>query len=228
MLQSLSILIPAYNVDRSICDVVDNAYTVGKKITNNLEIIALDDASVDQTSSLLSKLQKKYRCLRVFHHAANRGYGVTIKELYTKGSKQWLFSLPSDNQFDAQELYKLVPLTSKADVILGRRLKRHDSPRRLIQSRVYNFLLNVFFGLSIHDVNTIRLMKRDVIKSVSLMSNTAFVDAELAIKAKRKGFWIIEVPITHKKRHENGATGGKILTTILPTIADMLRTLAFH
>jgi len=221
-LSSVSILIPCYNVALTVDSVVNDAYTTGKKATNHLEIIALDDASRDTTLHQLLSLQKTIPCLRIIRHAINQGYGKTIKELYYAAKNDWLFSLPSDNQFDARELFKLLPLTLRADMILGQRILRKDTERRLIQSKTYNALLNLMFGLSIHDVNTIRLMKRQVIQSVKLFSDSAFVDAELAIRAKRKGFRIVEIPVIHKMRKDSGATGGNFRKTILPTINDML------
>ena len=222
-LSSVSILIPCYNVALTVDSVVNDAYTTGKKATNHLEIIALDDASRDTTLHQLLSLQKTIPCLRIIRHAINQGYGKTIKELYYAAKNDWLFSLPSDNQFDARELFKLLPLTPRADMILGQRVLRRDTGRRLVQSKTYNALLNLMFGLPIHDVNTIRLMKRQVIQSVKLVSDSAFVDAELAIRAKRKGFRIVETPVIHKMRKDGGATGGNIRKTILPTIYDMFR-----
>ncbi|MCX6791715.1 MAG: hypothetical protein NT149_01610, partial [Candidatus Gottesmanbacteria bacterium] len=81
--------------------------------------------------------------------------------------------------------------------------------------------LRLLFGLAIHDINSVRLMKTSVMKSVHLTTSSAFVDAELVIRAKRAGLRIMEIPIEHRSRAGLGASGGK-LTTILPTIRDMI------
>lgn len=70
-------------------------------------------------------------------------------------------------------------------------------------------------------------MKRQVIQSVKLVSDSAFVDAELAIRAKRKGYRIVEIPVIHKMRADSGATGGNFRKTILPTIYDTI-TMVFR
>ncbi len=223
MKPTLSILIPAYNVENTIEFVVTHAYAVGRKVASKLEILVVNDASIDNTGVILKNLRKRFPPLRIITHKQNEGYGKTIKELYTSGKYDWLFSFPGDDQFEATELLKLLPAAAHADMILGWRNNRHDPTLRLLQSKIYNGLLNVFFSLKLHDVNTIRLMKRSLIKSIFLQSNTAFVDAELAIKTKRKGFHIAEVAIAHKYRHAKGATGGKFFKTIYPTIIDMIR-----
>ncbi|HUD19819.1 MAG TPA: glycosyltransferase family 2 protein [Patescibacteria group bacterium] len=222
-LSSLSILIPAYNVEHTINKVVTDAHAVGKQVTDNLEIIVTDDASGDATGKQLLHLKQTVPHLRIITHKINRGYGKTIKELYQLGRREWLFSLPGDDQFDAKELMALLPETKHADMILGWREKRQDSLRRLIQSKTYNAILNILFHLNVHDVNTIRLMKRSVVHSIPLNSDTAFVDAELAIRLQKKKLKIIEIPIHHKMRKDTGATGGKFIITIYPTIIDIIR-----
>jgi glycosyltransferase involved in cell wall biosynthesis len=222
-LSSVSILIPCYNVQETIEGVITEALDMGNKNAQKIEIIALDDASTDSTLSILRGLQRKIPTLSILVHTHNKGYGAAIKTLYHKGKYAWLFSLPGDGQFSAKELLKLIPLSYHADMILGWRKNRHDTTIRRVQSKIYNGLLHMLFGVSVHDVNTIRLVKRSLIQSISLVSSSAFVDAELTIKAKQQGYRIQERAITHKKRQSKGATGGKVFKTIIPTIVDMVR-----
>jgi hypothetical protein len=65
-------------------------------------------------------------------------------------------------------------------------------------------------------------MKKSVFDRISLSSHSAFVDAELAIRAKIKGMVIREVPVFHKIRKDSGGSGGNFFKTILPTIIDMV------
>jgi glycosyltransferase involved in cell wall biosynthesis len=222
---SLSVLIPCYNVAGTVESVVRDAYTVADKIADPLEIIVTDDGSTDATNRVLRKLAHEIPHLKMINHNVNQGYGTTIKELYQAGANSWLFTLPGDGQYDAGELTKLLSRTKDADMILGWRASRNDPPFRLFQSWIYNRLLNFLFGIQLHDVNTIRLMKQTVIRTLLLTSNSAFVDAELAIRAKREGFRIVEVPVIHKKRQRKGATGGNFFRTILPAIVDAIRFL---
>ncbi len=223
MKPNLSILIPCYNVENTVRSVVLDAYRVGKKVSNKLEIVTVDDASSDQTGTILKKLTKSIRELHVITHQKNQGVGITMKVLYLSAKNDWLFSIPGDDQFDAKEIHKLIPKMSHGDMLLGYRKNRRDSFRRLLQSKIYNGLLNTFFHLNLHDVNTIRLMRRSMIRKLNLKSDTAFIDAEIAIKANENGFRILEIPIEHKCRKDKGATGGKLSKTIFPTILDMLK-----
>lgn len=220
-MESLTFIIPAYNDEATIETVVEKAIDVGVHLHIPFDVLVVDDASTDKTVRILSRLTKRFNKLRVITHAKNAGYGRTIKELYQKVRSVWLFSVPGDFQIDPGELLKLWPRRAEADMIIGWRKSRHDIPARLRQSHVYNTMLGILFGLTIHDINSVRLMKTSVMKSVHLTTSSAFVDAELAIKTKRAGFRITEIPIAHRARTGLGASGGK-LSTILPTIRDMI------
>lgn len=221
-LSSLSILIPAYKDEDTIELVVKRAVQTARAVTSTFEIIVLNDASPDKTGEILQRLKKQTPQLKVRTHIINQGYGRTFSELYASGIHDWLFTIPGDYQIDPMEITKLVPLTNRADMIIGWRVDRQDNQKRKQQSAFYNALLRLFFGISVHDMNSIRLMKRDVMKNRVLPVKSAFVDAQLTIGAIRDGFTVIEEPIAHRKRITSGASGGK-LSVILPVIWEMLR-----
>lgn len=220
-LSSLSILIPAYKDEDTIALVVKRAVQAGRLYAKQFEIVVCNDASPDHLSSVLHTLKKTIPNLRILTHTKNKGYGGTVKDLYFAGKYRWLCTVPGDYQMDPMELQQLVPYTKRADMIIGRRLKRQDIPTRKRQSAFYNQLLRWLFHVDIHDVNSIRLMKQDIMKKRHIMSTSAFVDAELTIGAIRDGFRVVERPIAHRKRQTAGASGGK-LKIILPVIRDMV------
>ena len=221
-LSSLSILIPAYKDEETIECVVKRAVQAARAVTSIFEIRVLNDASPDKTGEVLQMRKKQIPQLKVRTHTINQGYGRTFSELYSSGIYDWLYIIPGDYQIDPMEITKLVPSTNRADMIIGRRVQRQDNEKRKQQSAVYNALLRFLFGISIRDINSIRLMKRDVMKNRVIQARSAFIDAQLTIGAIRDGFTVIERPIVHRKRITSGASGGK-LSTILPVIVDMFR-----
>ncbi|OGG23937.1 hypothetical protein A3A79_01920 [Candidatus Gottesmanbacteria bacterium RIFCSPLOWO2_01_FULL_43_11b] len=215
----LSFIIPTYNDEKTIRDVIAEADKIGRDTFSHYEILVINDGSFDKTGEILATIKNQH--VHVVTHKKNRGYGATIKELYEKARYDWIFSLPGDYQIHPKELLKLLPYKDRADMIVGWRVKRNDPPMRLFQSWAYNTLLKYIYGLSLHDVNSVRLVSKKLLKSVRLESRSAFVDAELCVKARKRGFKILEVPIDHRPSISRGS--GAALTTTLPTILDMLR-----
>jgi len=221
-LSSLSILIPAYDDKKTIALVVNRAREAGQLFAKRFEIVVCNDASPDLLASVLPLLKRSIPEMRIMTHKKNQGYGGTLKDLYFEGKNEWLFTIPGDYQIDPMELRKLLPLTDAGDMIIGWRKVRFDSQARKLQSVVYNGLLRCMYGIRLHDINSVRLMKRSIIEGRYIASTSAFVDAELTIGAIRDGFRVIEYPIKHRKRETSGAGGGK-LSVILPVIFDMVR-----
>ena len=219
-LSSLSILIPAYKDEKTISTVIHRALLAGRTYAKKFEIVVLNDASPDRLSLILRTLKRTIPELRIVTHATNQGYGETVKDLYYAGKNAWLFTAPGDYQIDPMELKKFVPYANTADMIIGWRKERNDTQSRKRQSFVYNGLLKLLFGISVHDINSIRLMKRNIFKKRTIISSSAFVDAELTIGAIRDGFQVIETHILHRNRTTRGASGGK-LKIIIPVIIDM-------
>lgn len=219
---SLSFVIPTFNDETTIALVIERAVVIGKKYCSHYEIVVTNDASIDKTPTILKNLSRKYPTLRILTHTINKGYGETIKELYYEARYEWLFSLPGDFQIDPSEVITLLPFTEDADMIIGKRERRNDALLRQFQSKVYNFLLWALLQLPTTDVNSVRLMKTSIVKTIKLISKTPFVDAELVLKAHLHHFRIKEVPINHKPRTGGVGTGGNLMTTILPTLKDLI------
>jgi len=224
-LTTLSVVIPCYNNAATIEQAIAQAWEVGLDGANKLEVIVCNDASTDKSGIILGKLQKKYKELRILEHIVNMGYGATIKELYFAAKYDWLFSVPGDFQVGAEELMTMLKAKDEGDMVVGWRVDRQDPANRLVQSKIYNTILGVLFGLWLHDVNSVRLMRTELFRSLRLTSTSAFVDAELAIRLVRQGYKIVEIPIKHRddaSRLKPGSGGGS-LRTIIPTIADMIK-----
>lgn len=219
-LPSLTFITPAYRDELTVADVVKREVEVGKQVAKKCDIVVIDDASPDGTGKELEKLKKTIKNLTVIHHKTNAGYGGTIKELYYRGTGEWLMSIPGDYQYDPAQIAALLPFATDADMVLGRRRTREDTLMRQIQSKVYNFLLRVLYGVGIQDINTIRLLRKSALPK-ELTTTSAFVDAELTIRMIRNGKRVIEVPIEHKERPKGVGAGGK-WSIIWPTIQDMV------
>jgi glycosyltransferase involved in cell wall biosynthesis len=220
-ISSISVVIPAYNDAGTVIRLIDDVDCLLKEICTDYEIVCINDGSQDETLTVLEQRALRLKQLRVINHPINEGFGRTIRELYLKGSKDLIFSLPGDYQFAPKELLTMVHGLKSHDFVIGWRVHRNDPPRRKVQSLIYNLMLRMFYGVTFKDVNSIKLFKREILEHFPLESETAFVDAELCIRAHKAGFRVVEIPIEHLPRTTPGASGGK-LSVIGRTFGDLI------
>jgi glycosyltransferase involved in cell wall biosynthesis len=146
------------------------------------------------------------------------GYGGALVAGFKNAQNEIVAYTDSDNQYDLREFSKLIKYIDSYDIVIGRRLKRQDSVYRLVQSAIFNAVVNLLFRTKFKDVNcSFKVYKKYVLESMDVHSRSAFIDAEMLIKALNSGYRIIEVPVTHFKRQTGSSSGAKpamIFTTI--------------
>ncbi len=193
--------------------------------SRQFEIVIVNNGSHDRTGVIAEDLAKQYKNIRVIHHPRNMGYGGALKTGFAsaRGDYDYVMYLDSDNQYDINEFNPHLHLLDQFDILSPYAAKKAVTFPRKIQSFVYNFCLNNLFPLKLRDVNcSMKIYKREVIKTVSINSQSAFIDAEVLLKAKRAGFKIHQFPITHFPRKKGVATGSHP-SVIWETIKEMVK-----
>jgi glycosyltransferase involved in cell wall biosynthesis len=222
MEHSISIVIPAYNDQETIEKVVSEAIEVVSGLATDYEILVINDASRDDTGALLDQLAQADKAIRVVHHETNRGYGATIAELYMGAKEDLVFSTPGDRQLRPKELLKMLPALNHYDIVIGRRKERQDPFIRKVYSFIYNSLIRILYGLKVRDINSIKLIKREILEHIHFEATSAFTDAELCIRAARLGYRVGEVNVEHLARAFGEASGGKF-SVMWDTFVDSIR-----
>jgi glycosyltransferase involved in cell wall biosynthesis len=221
--ESISFFCPAYNDEKNIEKVVSRADQMLKDSAKKYEIIVVEDGSLDKTLNVLYELKKNYPYLRIIHHEHNQGYGLTLRDGFVNAKYSLILYTDGDFQYDPLEFIDLLNKLGKYDAVIGYRINRKDSAYRYFQSKIFNFLINALFGLNYRDANcSMKVIKRDVMKKISIESTTAFIDVEIIIKLLRLKANILEVPVNHYPRL-HGQAGGAKLSVILPAIKDIFR-----
>jgi len=221
-LDPVTLIIPAYNDEETIGRLIDDSDNLLAQICADYEIVVVNDGSKDRTLSVIQARCDTNPHVRLINHQVNKGFGFTIRELYTCGTKDLIFSLPGDYQYAPKELLQMAKGLKDHDFVIGLRVNRNDPARRKMQSKVYNLMLRTFYGHKHKDVNSIKLFRRAILDKVELLSKSPFVDAELCIRAERAGFKVIEIPIEHLPRTTQGASGGKF-SVIWETFSDLVK-----
>ena len=199
---SISAFFPAYNDAGTIASMVVLADRTLRALTDDYEIIVVNDGSPDHTGDILADLQQRYPRLRVVTHPTNRGYGGALRSGFAAATKDAIFYTDGDAQYDPRELALLVPaLTPDVDIVNGYKIERHDPLHRIIIGRVYHHLVRLLFRLRMRDVDCdFRLIRRRVFDKVDLREDSGVICVELMTKIHQAGFRIAEVPVHHYHR----------------------------
>ncbi len=211
-LSSLSIFFPAYNEEGNIKEVIEKATKAAERVTDNYEILVVNDGSADRTAEIVQAIAGKDSHVRLINHAQNQGYGAALMSGFMNSTKGWIFFSDSDLQFDLSELEKLVEKTDKYDVVLGYRKKRNDPFMRRLNAKGWNILNRIFFGLKVRDVDcAFKLFRADAIKPIlhDMQSRGAMISAELLLRLREAGYEFVEVGVNHYSRGAGSQTGAK-------------------
>ena len=198
----LTIFFPAYNDSGTIASLVIAARKAARAVTDDFEILVVNDGSADATAEIADELARTYPEVRVVHHPKNRGYGGALRTGFLEARKTLVFYTDGDAQYDPAELVGLwSKLSTDVDLVNGYKISRSDPWHRIVIGRIYHHTVKVLFGLSVRDVDCdFRLMRRAIFDRVRLEHNSGVICLELMKKVEDAGFRIAEVPVHHYHR----------------------------
>jgi len=226
----LSILIPAYNEENTIGDVIDE---IPKNISgiDQIEIIVVDDGSNDKTALISQK-----KGANVYSFTRNRGLAKAISFGFSKSIENGtdiLIILDADNQYDSKEIPKILHpiLDNKADIVLGdRQLKKldHMSKQKKIGNRLASKVLSFVIGQKIHDGQTgFRAFNLEALKRLHIFSGYTYTQ-ETIMQAKFKGLKIVEIPVAFRKRNDESRLISNIGSYAIRTLTILVSTIIFY
>jgi glycosyltransferase involved in cell wall biosynthesis len=181
---------------------VISAITTLRSLTDDYEVIVVNDGSSDYTKDILDELEKQYPGLKVIHHPHNGGYGRALRTGFASAAKELIFYTDGDAQYDARELKLLLPaLKDGVDVVNGYKIDRSDPLHRVIIGKIYQWGVKFLFGLRLRDVDCdFRLITRSVFDKIKLESDSGAICVEMMRKIQDAGFVVAEIPVHHYHR----------------------------
>ncbi|HEX3244486.1 MAG TPA: glycosyltransferase family 2 protein [Chloroflexota bacterium] len=199
---SISAFFPAYNDAGTIASMVVSIDATLRMLTDDYEIIVVNDGSPDHTGQVLADLEPHYPRLRIITHEKNRGYGGALRSGFKHASKELIFYTDGDAQYDPREARLLFEqMRDDVDVVQGYKIQRSDPIERIIIGRLYHHTVKTAFGLKLRDVDCdFRLIRRDMFKHLNVNSDSGVICVELMKKLQDAGARIVEVPVHHYHR----------------------------
>jgi len=199
---SISAFFPAYNDGGTIGSLVVTTLRTLEELTDDYEVIVVENGSTDYTVEVLEELAQQYPNFRYYAHREALGYGGALREGFAKFTKELIFYTDGDAQYDPRELKLLLPaLVDGVDVVNGWKIDRSDPLHRKIIGRIYHHTVKLLFGFKLRDVDCdFRLLRRSVFDVIDLESDSGTICLELVKKLQDAGFVFAEVPVHHFHR----------------------------
>jgi glycosyltransferase involved in cell wall biosynthesis len=211
----LSVVIPAYNEQDTLRDVVEKVM----RLPVTLEVIVVDDCSQDTTPGLIADLARTYPNLRSIRHQRNRGKTAAVETGIAASCGDIVIVQDADLEYDPTEIPDVIGpiLQDKADVVYGSRFLVRKATRVLyfyhfLANRFLTFWCNLFSNLNMTDVETgYKAFRGSIIRDMVISSSGFGFEIEVTAKIAKLGARIYEVPISYYGRtYEEGKKIGMI------------------
>lgn len=208
---SLSIILPVYNEEASIKNVISNVIFYIRKYIDNFEVVVVNDGCTDKTLRILSEIKTLYPELRIASHERNKGYGSAVRTGIGLSQNERVFIMDSDGQFRIDDFEIFWKSRESYDFILGYRSARKDNVYRRWLAKSGNYLANLFLKKRIRDVNCgFKMFRLRELRNIPLISTGGCIYFEILYYLLNFRNRFLQLPVTHYRRKRGKQTGGNL------------------
>ncbi|HOK23118.1 MAG TPA: glycosyltransferase family 2 protein [Candidatus Hydrothermia bacterium] len=213
----LSLLVPAKDERDNIGPLLDYFSSFTETRHLDWEMIIVDDGSTDGTYDELKRITPQYKNVKFYKHRRNLGVTHALKTALRHSNAPVVAFFPADLQFTLEDVEKmLLKLQNEGlDLVAGWKVGKYE--KRFVSS-VYNTLVRMLFGIKVHDMNSMKIMKREVLKLLPLRTDW---HRYIIPWAKELGFKIGEEQVILKPRM-HGESKYKGSSRILKGLFDLI------
>jgi len=204
-LRKLSIIIPVFNEESTLNEIIDRILQVDlASVGFEAELIAVDDASIDSSWSILQDRAKDFKYIG--KHPVNKGKGAAICTALEHVSGDYVLIQDADLEYDPDEYINLLNpvIKGKSEVVYGSRFtgeRRNMFLHHWIGNRFLTAITNILYGTTLSDMETCyKLFKREIITGITIRSARFNFEPEITAKILKQGIRIYETPISYTGR----------------------------
>ena len=220
---SLTIFFPCYNEVDNVEAVTRKALEVGRSVSDDLEVIIVNDGSKDGTKEVADRLAAEIPEVRAVHNNPNLGYGGALQAGFRAATKNWIFYTDGDGQFDMGEIPRVLPMLEEYDIVSCYRMDRKDSFMRKMNAFAWTTLVNMLFHIKLKDIDgAFKFYPKPFIDAIELRSMGALIDTEMLAKARNLNLSIGQTGVKHLPRTAGEQTGAN-LKVILRAFKELFK-----
>lgn len=193
----ISIIIPLYNEEESIRLIYDE---IKKDIKDHkYKILFIDDGSTDGSLTIIKEILEKDENINIYSFRKNLGKAEALTFGFQKAKGDIIVTLDADLQDKPSEIPKILEKLKEGwDVVCGWRKDRKDPWKKVMSSRIFNYLAGILCGFKLHDFNCgLKAYKKEAAKSLNLYGG---MHRFIPLIVYKQGFSVTEVPVVHEKR----------------------------
>ena len=222
--QSWSLVIFCYNEVQTVSNVFQSAYELLKVSgVPQFEIIIVDDGSTDGSGEVIKKIQAENpRKVKAVFHGKNKGIGYALRTGYNTAQFENICSVPADGQFNVNEIIPHLDVEEKTFVSFYRKENMQYTAFRMILSYFNKKINSYFVGISLKDVNWVKIFKNREIKTFSWEITSSLIESEICAKLLYNGNKVREELSVYHPRVA-GKSKGASLKVLFQAIRETMK-----
>ncbi len=197
----LSVIIPVYNEEKSLPELMDWITRVLKDYALTYEVVFVDDGSNDHSWEIIEKLARSNNTIRAIHFRRNYGKAAALHSGFQAAKGDVVITMDADLQDNPEEIPELYRMITEEnyDLVSGWKKKRHDPINKRWPSKLFNWAARRYTGIKLHDFNCgLKAYHNEVIKNIEVYGE---MHRYIPLIAKQAGFTRIgEKVVVHQKR----------------------------
>ena len=194
-----SIVIPVYNEEDSLNELVERIEKATKDLHQPYEIVFINDGSTDKSQEVIDRLASMHNNIGSITFRKNFGKSAALSAGFKHVKYDIIFTMDADLQDDPVEIPRfLAEIENGYDLVTGWKENRLDPKEKTIPSKLFNAMTSKMSGLKLNDYNCgFKCYKREVLEEIDLYGE---LHRFVPFLAHKKGFKVKEIPVLHHER----------------------------
>lgn len=222
MSQSWTIGILCYNEEQSITGVIEDALNVLKLISDDNELLIIDDGSTDNTLSIINTIANQNDNIKVLKHTKNLGIGEAILTIHQNANKENLCVISGDGETKVKELIPFSNIEKNTFISFYRKENTTYNFKRNVYSYLNKIINKYLVGINLKDVNWTKIYKTEEVKYLDLKLKSSLVESEICFKLLNTNHKVIEIESEYLQR-TGGVSKGDSKSILYKAISEVIK-----